>query len=514
MTSSACKTFLQGYLRKEPDSSIKMINKKQFPAHSTGSRLRGGILFLLMIGVVGLLLVQQMPAGKQNAATLSQGTSTLYLPLISIPRPKSAFGIETNPLMLSGSLMMNRANDLGIGWARLNDRISWANLQPVEGGPILWDQLTNFENELRALKRAQITPIVIIDGYPYWATIEPNSCTPIRADKFQHFATFLSALVQRYKLFGVHDWELGNEPDVDPSFVGPDSVFGCWGDIDDPYYGGGHYGEMLKVVTPAIREADPLAQVWLGGLLLDNPETTDPTRGKPELFLQGILEAGAADYFDIVPYHSYPPYVNQRVDHDNNIGGPWDAWGGGFVGKATFLRQMMAQYGVEKPLFLNETGMMCPDYYEWCVPSPNADYYQAQADFIVRGFVRAAAHDIKGPIWYTLNRGWRYTGLLDVDGNPLPAYNAYQVLNQQLAGASYKEVMTYAPGVEAYAFQKNAEQIDVLWAMQDQVLDVLVPQNKFVQAYDQYGNSLTPAPVDSNYRLSVGFEPIYIIRLP
>lgn len=495
-----------------------MINKIKSTFHPTGVALRAALLFLLMMGLLGLLLKQQPSADaskpKQNQTLLSQGPHLLYLPIISTSRPKSAFGIETNRLMLSGSLMLERASDLEVGWARLNGRISWADLQPVEGGSILWDRLTNFEDELRALKSAQIKPIVIIDDYPRWATITPNSCAAIRADQFLNFAKFVHAVVERYKSFGVHDWELGNEPDAAPIFVEQDSVFGCWGDIDDPYYGGRYYGEMVKVVGSAIKEADPLANVWLGGLLLNHPDTTTEGHGKPELFLQGILEAGAADYFDIVPYHSYPPYVNRRVDHDNDIGGPWDALGGGFVGKAIFLRQMMAQYGVDKPLFLNETGMMCPDYYAWCVPSPIPDFYQAQADFVVRGFVRATANDIKGPIWYTLNVGWRHTGLLDSDGNPLPAYNAYQVLNRQLAGASYKEVSFYAEGVEAYAFQKGGKQIDVVWAMQDQVLDILVPQDKFVEAYDQYGNSLTPDPLDSNYRFLVGFEPIYIIRLP
>ena len=51
----------------------------------------------------------------------------------------------------------------------------------------------------------------------------------------------------------MHHWELGNEPDVDPDLVPPDSIFGCWGEISDrEYYGGKEYGNMLKLVYPAI----------------------------------------------------------------------------------------------------------------------------------------------------------------------------------------------------------------------------------------------------------------------
>ena len=51
---------------------------------------------------------------------------------------------------------------------------------------------------------------------------------------------------------------------MDPKLVDPDSVFGCWGDNDDDYYGGGYYADMLKMVYPAVKSADPQAQVLIG----------------------------------------------------------------------------------------------------------------------------------------------------------------------------------------------------------------------------------------------------------
>ncbi|MCP4361186.1 MAG: glycoside hydrolase family 5 protein, partial [Chloroflexi bacterium] len=300
----------------------------------------------------------------RNHVTLAapKGSNEVYLPLIAKKHPwVSPFGTETQYTYFPNSTIFTRAEELGVSWIRLNGMISWRALQPNEGDPIDWSMLSDFEDGLRTLKAAGIIPIVIADDYPAWATIEPNSCGAIRTDKFAAYADFVAQLADRYKTdeFNVHHWELGNEPDVDPSLVITNNVWGCWGDIDDPYYGGEHYGEMLKVMTPAVKAANSNAKVWIGGLLLDSPnsEETNPGRGRPELFLQGILEAGAAPYFDIVAFHFYVPYTSFRQDHDNGGGGGrWDEMGGGVLGKTSFLRNIMQQYGVTKPLFLNEMG--------------------------------------------------------------------------------------------------------------------------------------------------------------
>ena len=81
------------------------------------------------------------------------------------------------------------------------------------------------------------------------------------------FASFMRQVAARYSPseFNVHDWEIGNEPDIDADFVGLNNGFGCWGDTKDPYYGGRQYGLMLQFVTPAIRAVDPKAVIWLEG---------------------------------------------------------------------------------------------------------------------------------------------------------------------------------------------------------------------------------------------------------
>lgn len=487
------------------------------------SRLKGLFLLLLMSAVMVLFIKEFAPAEaeqiNQPLANIIQsdkeaqaGLNAIYLPIIKSPRPDTPFGVESL-FSMTIPILKQLTGDLQAGWVRMNGRISWADLQPNEGDPIDFDQLQGFEDELRVLAELEAKPIVIVDDYPRWATIDPNSCSALRPDKYDAFAEFTRQLVARYKSLGVSHWELGNEPDVDPILVDLDQVYGCWGKIEDlDFYGGERYGEMIKVVGAAIKQEDPNATVWLGGLLLDRPETTDPTRGKPERFLRGVLEVGAAPYFDILPYHVYPPYINQKIDHDNAIGGDWDAWGGGVVGKARYLRQLMREYGVDKPLFLNEGGFMCQPHNPWCDPEPTAEFYDIQATYAVRAFTRGLAEEVEGFLWYTLHEGWRFTGLM-VGSTPRPVYYSYKQLSTQLLGASYnKNQPFYDQNVEAYRFDKNGEQIHILWTIDGEDLTIPVPQNEFLRAYKQNGEELTPTLRGSNYQLQAGYDAIYIIR--
>ncbi len=395
-------------------------------------------------------------------------------------------------------------------------------LQPDENGPIQWELLATFENELRNLNAAGIKPLVTVTDSPAWARIDAEKpCSAIRADRFDEFAEFMRQLVLRYKEpeFNVHDWELGNEPDVAPELIlDPASPFGCWGDLDDPYYGGRHYGEMLKAVAPVIRAADTRARIWNGGLLLNSPATpsancSQPSYCRPELFLEGILVSGAAASFDVLAYHAYP-YFDQRspgLDQDNGITtNAWYPWGGVFVGKANFLRQTLQAYGIDKPLVINETSLICK---YGCIPAGEV-FFQRQADFLARSYVRALANKITGMMWYTLEGpGWYDSGLLSY-GGPKPVYNAYQQLTERLRYSRFLAPVNYGAEIEAYAFDTRPEQVQVIWTRTDQALPVLVPGEKYLAAYTRDGEVLTPTVVGPDYQFTAGFSPIFVVFSP
>lgn len=489
------------------------------------------ILLAIIIGVPALGF-QALPVANakdqpvvdpvSNGQSAPRTGNPLYLPVVANGYPwNNPFGAESGVSLITNTQPLGRAVDLNLGWMRMNTRVSWADLQPAQGGPINWSLLANFEIELKSLSAAGIKPIVILNHYPSWAA--PRACGPVYPERLGDFAQFVRQVVARYKTsdFNAHVWELGNEPDIDPvaSDLPADSIFGCWGNARDAFYGGGYYGEMLKVVGAAIRAEDPTAQIWIGGLLLDSPNTTASGMGKPEKFLQGILEAGAANYFDVVPYHAYTNYYNVNVDYDNFAKTNWVDLGGAILGKARYLRQLMGQYGVQKPLFVDEISLTCNDdpnaRLAWC-KSPGPEFYRAQANFLVRGFVRGLSENIMGYTWYTLEGpGWRNGGLLDPSNGNTPAYNAYKQLTAWLKLTTYAYPLNYGVGLEGYAFKKVGQEVDIVWAKSDQNLIASVPQATKVEAFTRDGSPIAlGAPANGIVQVPVGFDPVYIIRTP
>lgn len=410
---------------------------------------------------------------------------------------------------------LEEASELHVGWVRRWEHISWRLVEPNEG-EYRWEVLDGLAEEFLRARESGIEPIVEIQFAPEWAQkVVPYTCGPIRADKFKAFADFMEQLVTRYgpsSPYDVRYWQLGNEMDVAPEEVGPESVFGCWGDPNDAYYGGGHYGEMLKVVYPRMKAADPQVQVMMGGLLLEcDPYVTTPGNGcKNELrwrsgfFLEGIMKVGGGEYFDVVDVHSY---ALLRQDLPSRMHSQY-AWSGtrggtGLPENVAFARKVMAKYGYEhKPVFAGELALKCEERTDTC--------YDVGASFVPRVYAELYALDLLGGVYYTLispdTYESRYKGLLRPDGSARPAYWAYEFMSQQLVDSRYEGPVTEYAGVSGHTFEKASErQVQILWSIDgtDQVIDL--PAG-FLGAYDKYGNPLLP----DGGQLTVGWSPVYV----
>ncbi len=150
---------------------------------------------------------------------------------------------------------------------------------------------------------------------------------------------------------------------------------------------------------------------------------------------------GAADYIDIVAYHVYMWYQNRVADHDLTAAG-WQAdyWGGAVRGKTRYLRELMAAYGVSKPMYINELGLICHPNDSGCNPI-SQQYYEITADHVARFLTRGLADDVGMFSWYTLNGpGWLGSGLLDANQAPRPAYRALQAFagQTQFSGTPFR----------------------------------------------------------------------------
>lgn len=485
------------------------------------------------------MVAAELARGKNMRTLLIMLTALLVTSALSKPTAhgqssalgtKSAFGIESNLPILPESPLYARVASLGAGWVRLNGRISWRKLQPLPDSPIAWASLSEFERELKALRALGAKPIVVVDDHPLWATLgragadgKPSHCDALKDEAFEAFGRFLAQLAARYAApeFNVHDWELGNEPDVDPRLVPSTSAFGCWGDVSDPFYGGERYGRMLKVVAPLVRAANSKARIWIGGLLLNSPGIDEGEgKGSPGRFFEGILRAGAADAFDVVPFHAYLGYAEDAqgnpitLDYDYAFGSsPQIAWSQmqaqSFVAaKAAFLKRVMQQYGVNKPLFLNEGGFHCR--LPSC-ESPNSPFYEVQANAVVHAGVRTLSAGVSGYIWYTLEGpGWRNGGLLDRNQRPRPAFNAYRFLSSQLGNARFLS-KSQESNIARYRFRSRSRLFEVVWSIDGVPRTLRVPSSQYTSVVDREGRSLSPRREGNDLVIEVSARPVYLI---
>lgn len=474
----------------------------------TFTRLRGNVMHRRWLAILTFLAVAVLAV---STTTVAQPPLRIHLPIMGMPARPALFAFQSDPLSLSRPDVGARAADLGARWVRL-DGFLWHAVQAQPGGWYDWQALERVDRALAVAGQLGLTPVGIIRGAPLWAAVVPSHCAAIRDEHLGEFAAFLEALAWRYR-DQVDYWELGNEPDVDPALVSSDSPFGCLGDMNDPYYGGERYGRMLQVAAPALRRGNPGARVVFGGLLLSESYTSDATVGKPERFFEGALRAGGGPFFDVLAYHAYPSYTDQPwLDHDIAIPSSWQHLGGWTVGKATFLQGVMSRYGVQKPLWLNETSLTCPLTWSHCV-TPDAAFFEAQAQHLVRIFARAAAAGVSQVTWYTLEGpGWRWSSLLDGRQQPRPAYIAFQHMARTVEPFAEARRVEYGMGIEAYRFVRGSRVVDILWSEQGDPRVVSIPFSHYITSRRFDGTSLAGQLVGSSVRWRVDFAPIFIER--
>ena len=474
--------------------------------------------------IIMLLLISEPLAGDlyfKLSSELSvavagelESTTHVYLPIIRRGGYPLKMGVETNLSDLSD--VMDKAQSANVSMVRYAS-FSWKDIEPVRTNPPTYNWGTVNESGLLEIASKGFSVIGTIKYTPNWAQKYPGySCGPIAYQSLDEFAEFVSALVERYSAepYNIKYWEFGNEPDVyrgEPN-LSPDNIYGCWGEKDDPYYGGGYYAETLRAAYPAVKKADHNSSVLLGGLLLDcdpsNP--TDNPSCKSGNFFEGILRNGGANYFDIVSFHGYPSYYG-KMDLDENDP-KWKDRGGVVLGKANFLREVMLRYGYKKPLMHTEGAFLCPDddtiYNPKCKP-PDDDFYEAQADYVIWLYIRNWAANIRSTIWYTIEGpGWRYGGMLDGNQQPKPAYYVFQNMTTYLADVWYvREVPGYTdPDLRAFEFQDNNRTIWVMWSVdEDNGSTIELPQDT-TAIYDKYGTAMGIPP--SN-QITI-FSPIYV----
>ncbi|MGB7341605.1 MAG: fibronectin type III domain-containing protein [Phototrophicaceae bacterium] len=237
---------------------------------------------------------------------------------------------------------------LGAGWTRWP--LYW---NAVEVAPNEWDWSAYDELVINDMRYNLNINAILLDKPTFYADGEiiqglnepifaDGSDTPANGKALNPnnpWANFVYQAVQRYKPGGilarqqgwtsgqgVAIWEVWNEPDLAQFWRG----------------GINNYARLLKVAYLAAHQADPTADVMFGGLLYSTPDN----------WLARVLAIYDNDplarsnnwYMDAVAVHSYSY--------------PWRT---GWL--TLFARQSLIAYGIDRPIFVNETGISIWDDY-------------------------------------------------------------------------------------------------------------------------------------------------------
>jgi hypothetical protein len=445
------------------------------------------------------------PAGQADQVT--QTDHKVYLPgvLKRVPN-RSIFGAELTSFLEGGGL--KEVDEAGAYWVRRN-AVLWAEAEPVQG-QIDWSALSTMDEELKRAAEMNKEVILIVRSAPDWARQYPDSaCGPIKRDAFPAFANFMRALVDRYSRapYSVKYYEIGNEPDAHRGDVDVDWMFGCWGDVNLPYYGGEYYGEMLNVVYPSIKAANANAQVLTGGLLLDCDPRNPPKLSTGQLkdctsstFLEGIIRATGGNAFDGVSFHSYDYYSGSLNAYRNeNWNSAWNTTGPALAAKVSYLKDLLNQYHLNNKYLMNtEIALLCPS-----IDPCSQSYEDTKASLLVQSFAIGMAENLRSTVWYDVFGGWSNSGLLYRDHSPRPAYNAFAFMQKELADADVTQTIN-AGSITGYEFNSSSRRVWLVWSADGATHKLDLPSQPS-NIYGTQGTSLTIAN-----SINVGPQPIFV----
>ncbi len=233
---------------------------------------------------------------------------------------------EVEEWKIAKTLQMVR--EMGASW--VVEYFPWAYIETIKGR-YEWRHADMIVEHAYA---EGLTMVARLDYVPQWARPAETTTRYLHPSRYADFGDFVFAFVSHYKS-RLRYYIIWNEPNTAAEWgfrpVSP-----------------AEYTAMLQIAYRRAKEADPQAQVLAAGLA-PTLEPPGSASGMNDLdFLQGMYDAGAKDYFDILAVHAYgwqePPDSPPAPDRIN-----WR--------RTELLRRIMERNGdAAKPLMITEGG--------------------------------------------------------------------------------------------------------------------------------------------------------------
>lgn len=357
--------------------------------------------------LLAVILLAACGGDDRSARDREQPTTTTTTPTTATTAPTSRFTITGSRAGFAHGYELVRREapadveadlDLmagtGAQWLRVG--VSWAQVEPTPGAA----QWSGIDRVVYGALQRRLSVVVAVSSAPRWAAMpgcRSNECAP--RDPGQ-YAAFIRTAVRRYATFGVHHWEIWNEPNHVP----------FWGPRPDPVA----YTELLRQASSAIHALDPDAVVMNGGL---SPASDGGGEISPVTFLRRVYELGGGPSLDAVAHHPYQYPDRPTAPSPSNA----------FLQTAA-LHDLMVQFGDgAKQIWGTEAG--APTRGPRSVSEANQAIWLRELYNVWNGWA------FTGPLlWYAArDTGERATvedsyGLVHHNRTPKPAFGAFETM--------------------------------------------------------------------------------------
>lgn len=367
---------------------------------------------------------------------------------------------------------------LGVDLVR-DDVFTWDMVEPREGA---WD-FSKTDQVFAALAPSGVGVQALLAFSARWASTGDPAAADWhqwnnKAPRMGPWLDYVDTVLKRYG-DRVRYWEVWNEPDID-FWLSPTT----------------YYIKLFDATSAFIKNRDPRATVLNGGLAAVRRE---PNPNFVDEFLAGAAEAD----WGVFAYHDYNTFAD-------------------FLARRSMVGGWLRRLKQPRPVWINEGGFH----------TLLGGGEKAQALMLVKKIASSPAFGIGAYFWYDMlddgenpNETEHHFGLAYRDGQPKPAWSAYQALIRELGRARYLRSVPASElraGGWAHLYElpgkapatDQATHVLVLW---QEGGSRLVPSwlgvgdhARVLGASDLMGNPVAASASGHGAVLTLGDEPIYV----